>query len=892
MMDETTIATAVLRTPRQLLVVLNRRREPFEPPSPEPVDTAGGEHAPPPTAAGPYVESFVSIAAAPATLVPQRDELLRAWDILARAVTSSQDVRDALALVLRSSVPAPYSSTAPSTAYQPWNGEVGRDVDPKQLPQQSAAMARTKRTAAHPRGYRGTKHKPPTPPRSAPVDLRDFVCSIRGLAALDAWLGGDTLVETWRTLQTDCPPTTWPWLGFVDSAKPTAAFVRQLLHIHWALELTSNEALRIAATRLWATVPASTALVWLRAVADVQAERRARFLELILESEATETMPTTEQLAILIHMNHESPPSIWDYRVGHAISSLAVSGDLHFVDAGYRLANRFAPDHRFVALDGPGNVEAPIRAFTERTLGAQDMSSRFLALTLWERCAVLPGLDGVLELPQWSAFSVDDRAWLVRALSGVIYHELDDDTLRAKWQFVVGAADGILAHLASVRARYREKAFRYLDEILWSWHEPQELRRNLTRVSTLIERLAAPPFLVGGFGHVAIDAMLHLDDERWTRVAAAPDPIFKRLESACLRSNDACLIGIGLGTLAETWPALVAEGFTREVRRLLTLAKTLGCVSKPFRKRLLDDARSHPLVALEPGDLETDVLVDLIDRHRPANTINPVPRVLRDHFAGERTLSARQISRHHGVIETHTLALKLEVIRESTITRLAETTGLTTSDPATRHAVLFEHTTEDHRRALRRMLSAVASGDAPSHAHPASRRWLEGHPRIDIDLWHAGFTMRCELAVEGMLTLAVETSPLETLRMGSYVGSCLGLGGDFTYSAAAVTLDVNKQVIYARTQARGVVARQLVAISEADELVCFEVYPLSVSSNVRQLFRDYDRALAEGLGIDIHAPDPEEDPPEIAHIRSQTWWYEEIWNLEIDDTEGRPSALQ
>jgi len=37
-------------------------------------------------------------------------------------------------------------------------------------------------------------------------------------------------------------------------------------------------------------------------------------------------------------------------------------------------------------------------------------------------------------------------------------------------------------------------------------------------------------------------------------------------------------------------------------------------------------------------------------------------------------------------------------------------------------------------------------------------------------------------------------------------------------------LDVNKQVVYARDPHGAVIGRQLLAISEADELVCFSVY--------------------------------------------------------------------
>jgi hypothetical protein len=115
------------------------------------------------------------------------------------------------------------------------------------------------------------------------------------------------------------------------------------------------------------------------------------------------------------------------------------------------------------------------------------------------------------------------------------------------------------------------------------------------------------------------------------------------------------------------------------------------------------------------------------------------------------------------------------------------------------------------------------------------------------------------------------------LKMGTYVGSCLGLGGSSAYSAAAVALDVNKQVLYARDGQGSVVARQLVAISDADELVPFSVYPYSVPEWLRLAFDEYDNELATALGV------PRVDHAEgynVEHVLSQEWWDDGVWNPE------------
>jgi hypothetical protein len=87
-----------------------------------------------------------------------------------------------------------------------------------------------------------------------------------------------------------------------------------------------------------------------------------------------------------------------------------------------------------------------------------------------------------------------------------------------------------------------------------------------------------------------------------------------------------------------------------------------------------------------------------------------------------------------------------------------------------------------------------------------------------------GIETRGHIEGIGEIRISVEPDPLEALKLGTYVGTCLGRGGNLESAAAAVVLDVNKQVVYARDRRGAVVGRQLLAISEADDLVCFAVY--------------------------------------------------------------------
>ena len=128
------------------------------------------------------------------------------------------------------------------------------------------------------------------------------------------------------------------------------------------------------------------------------------------------------------------------------------------------------------------------------------------------------------------------------------------------------------------------------------------------------------------------------------------------------------------------------------------------------------------------------------------------------------------------------------------------------------------------------------------------------------------------MAPNGAVRVATERDPLEAVKLGTYVGSCLAPGGACTYSAASVVLDVNKQVLYARDARGTVVARQLVAISREGYLICFGVYPRSASAAVKALFHDHDVDFAAALGVPLHGGPRDERDYHIDFLISSNWW--------------------
>ena len=167
--------------------------------------------------------------------------------------------------------------------------------------------------------------------------------------------------------------------------------------------------------------------------------------------------------------------------------------------------------------------------------------------------------------------------------------------------------------------------------------------------------------------------------------------------------------------------------------------------------------------------------------------------------------------------------------------------------------------------------------------HPHTQAWYRKHSLVNREVWEQGISIIG--VVNGKsIRIGIERDPLEILKMGTYVGSCLGLGGLCTYSSAAVLLDDNKHVLFARDHQQTVIARQLIAISADDELVCFEVYPLSANSTMKKLFKEYDINFSHALGLPLYQPDDNDQKDcQIEHILSTDWWDDDAWNFRIDE---------
>jgi len=252
---------------------------------------------------------------------------------------------------------------------------------------------------------------------------------------------------------------------------------------------------------------------------------------------------------------------------------------------------------------------------------------------------------------------------------------------------------------------------------------------------------------------------------------------------------------------------------------------------------------------------------------------NPIPARLKAWCRDEIQLSIGSLQRYQRLVADKLVVTKLDFIEDAVIDRLKARLPVQTMSKSGKHALRMLGDVRENRRGLRKFLQAYWSGDVEYLSkHPATLAWYRKHNAIRPELWERGIQFETE-----QLTIQIERDPLEILKLGTYTGTCLGVGGMCSDSAIAALLDVNKKVLYARDRSGRVVARQLLAVADDDRLVCFNVYPLSSSLAVKAAFREYDRAFARALGISLYESS-DNSGYEVSSVLSVYWWDDGSWD--------------
>jgi hypothetical protein len=795
-----------------------------------------------------------------------RPELWSAWRALESVSRWDQATLGHVLTILRATVPCADS--------------------PSELPALGQAVQATpapRATAAHPRAFRGTKRRPPRPQQPDVVDLRRYLLTRRHtdqvLELLGQARGADPYV-TWNH-RVDANPGFDPTFvmhllpllrGCTWSDVGAFASLARSLQLHHHLELRGA----LIAVYLAADDP-TRALGWWRHVLAHDVEQRLEAATLVAASKVTRRPPIEPAAGALVA---SLPPAQqwWFYR------GLAAGASPAYLESGLQLGALSRPKIR-ESPPGRSSVTSIIEATVARLDSAmeEDSGSGFWRSYLWELCGYQPELIDLLASPRFVSLQPAAAFWLIRIANSPRW---SPETAADQWRALAPKLVLLVEHAARLPAEYQRKFVEDMGDVYsWAIDHEHDLTDALAKCVDLCFRVARAPFgTISVLGPLLPWMALVHDDglQSWSdrkNVRDAPESSWRALEDACKRENQMRLLGRGLERLGRFATTLLVSSFVTTPGALLRTADMLATISFESAEVVLKEYAKSPFADPDLAKAPIERLCALVEPIARAGGPNPIRRALRRHLSGQALLTDAQVRGHRERIVGDLGIIRLAAIRRTVERALAARVGIDKIEtPTVRHALSMLHNVEVHRRQLRRMLTASLAGDSGWRLrHPRTKEWLARHPKLDRAVWLTGIETRGEIAGLGAIRLAIETDPLEALKLGTYVGTCLGRGGNLEYSAAAVVLDINKQVVYARDTRGSVVGRQLLAISETDELVCFGVYGTAKVDQLEPLFRNYDRAFAARLGLAVFGRTDSTRDYEVAPILSREWWDDGAW---------------
>jgi len=815
-------------------------------------------------------------------------QIAEAWRSLSTAKSSDEKTLYDLLIVLLETVPDLSSASNRQRLPNGWGEE--------------AAPVRA--TQAHPRAFRGTKFKPPKESQQQQFDIRPYLCdpgSVQKiLASLWKWMPRvkpqlerqgysraslemleQEVISPVRipisrqkkhwTLPPQFLQYIWPFVRWSDPRE-----LSEFLSIYSMLDLEHDAQLLDAITWLIASSGAGLASKWCRVVSILPAHRRTIFIQGLIQTNAGSSEPTSATAGNAEQISQLTTDDNFPAWVRCFLGGIGNKVSEDYLLAGFRTATRFRPDHRFDVVAKSGDFPEKEVADLVGTLAEQDAHSGWLAMALWQQCARLPGLADVIRNSKWRDFRPAAGRYF-EFLQGIVYEDHSERNLQRKWNAIRNQIPAIEKLLIDLPATHQAKAVTCLADWLWDWNKPAEIETHLPPGYRLIGRVAASPFTTDEGSSNALFSFLNIDKKILVEdFLSTPDSSFHALERACVRDNDARLISRGCFSLTEFLPDFTVNAFRAAPNKLFKVARVLGGIAYPSRTQLIKRCQEHLLFQ---RDLASLPIAEAAAKVAPLLTkgyTNPISARLRRWLAGEADLSTESVDRHRRIFHEKLVMTRLDMIEQSAFEWLKQGFPVQSATKNDEHALRLMGSLDDNRRGLRKFLKSYWSGDHDYLSrHPATISWYREHSTISSEVWEQGLSFS-----SSGITLRIERDPLEILKMGTYAGSCLGIGGICAYSAAAVLLDINKQLLYARDRQGTVVGRQLLSISDDNRLICFHVYPTSCAQAIKALFLEYDHSLARALNLSVYDPADENAPAyKVSNVLSVYWWDDDSWDF-------------
>lgn len=901
---------SIIRKPHRLVALVSRVLRHIDPVNDVPatlgIDSGSGLYE--------IIESPLELLTS--SLFPKKDELAASWNYLSCVDELNTDTLFHILVVVINTICEPLESEF---------------VLPN-LPPENMTKQVIKPTAANPRAYKGTKYKPPKPKVISQFDLRLYLCSRKHQNQLLLRLSKysmDALVQLGKAgyhisfLSSKISSITTeqrnfdPYYGFNHNlyvlgdypSLPTIfhrylwfslkglvwADVTDYLSLYWQLELDENfenkQQFLFALSRLISLQNNRNTWEWCRIIVQQPESLRLIFITVVIETQIYSLNPTDLLISGIERFYQIVGETDYAYKLYCLFVALKKGISTDYILAGFKLAAIYPPDYEyFHNIDGDSWFPDVAVEKIIKICNLMEFSNRQIH-SIWKQCGELNGLVNIILDINWQNYKKDIALYYLEFYLYTIdcYKETEAEIFKQKkrWQFICRQVNFIDNFIKGVALDYQPKVIKYLKLYYWYWNEIEELNLCIDSANIIMQRLAQPPFAkdTNGYGSWIISKFINYFKPQEVQLFLnAPDTSFLSLEKACRLENDVRLISEGITVIGKNLSAFTLQCFIDFPNKLFKLGKLLGSFSEPVALSVVKTFSQHPIMTENIALLPLKEACEFIDRQCNDQFSNPIPRKIRDYLLGKISLKEGQINRAWGLIEKNIQLTQLEILENTILQALKREFNVDPLQEDIKHALAMLGSIDDNFRPFRKFLKAYWENNDSNYLlnHPLSQSWLKKHPAIatKINPWMQGIARSYSTEEFGIIEIKLETQPLEVLKMGTYVGSCLGLGGICSYSAVAVLLNINKQVLYARNQRGTIIARQLIAISESEELVCFSIYPHNIHTHIKNIFYEYNIMFVDALGLKLYRDSADnKNTYDIVNIISQSWWDDDAWDF-------------
>lgn len=803
--------------------------------------------------------------------------LISSWKLLASTKKLTSEVLIALLVVIENTVPKNHlNDNAPALV-------LAKPVLPH------------KRTAAHPRGYKGTKYQPPKQRQSILGDLRPALNSKKQTFEIlcECWkllpevkikanlLGSATKllslqrpplepylaifhpdIEDTKGLQLDFYLDIFPFL------KPLRS--RDIFQIQENYKLLSDS-LKSTLIELFST--SITNWRWLIAVNFFSEEILNDLFKVLIALGDCRAPFSLESLSLVA----ELPCEIQSSSLVHVVIALSEGVNEHYLMAGLKLKVEEPEPFRFVPPSMLGEFSNGwIQPILKKVSSDKSHS---LAKDLWYRSHSLPEFSFYLtDFCNSELFASATSSHIVNYcyfISDFIAADISHRNTKVMWHCFATYLESILHQAMALDDRYVEQFYNDLCFVIDDIKEPNELKSKFPKIIGWISTYSKPPFNSDAHIEMILYALGRLDN-----LPNISEKTFNVFEKACTNHNKGKLIGWGLTALVEMEPRLVVNSLELYPKALITASETLGVFAHGHRRQLVKQWKQN----LFPDNQLSLHFQDLEDAVKKVKVLAPkssealIPKSVKAFIAGKQEMTKFQKERHLRVLsqrQSEIILLSLKDYVESELKKDLAPQHTSIDDWLFAQKMLKNANL--NKTPFKKFLAAACKGQTDYlWTHPKSISWLNTLDDRARDNWSANFSKSYKYNNEALI-LSIELNPFEQLKMGRYVNSCLNLGGIFPDSATAVVLDINKHVVYARNESAKVIARQLIALNKNIALVPFNLYPeQKPDSPLIEIFIDFLNTYCEKLGIKISF-DWDYD---IEHILSVDWWDDGVMDLD------------